>query len=188
MWPTFQQCLYINFFVLEGNKLFLTKVIYTKESSSKLSEPIPKVCVWRVDVAHWNIDSSSLAGIHGTVSFGSMYAQISIKAATKLTNSTPLSSYSINAHLHVHSITKLQVTSLVAAARKRSHHWWLFPWPQTIPWILKQLEEWHVFVSWDKLRETLQAAPTLLSYRGYSREVCKTRRASIPSWISCAKN
>lgn len=54
MWPTFQQYLYINFFVLEGNKLFLTKVIYTKESSSKLSEPIPKVCVWRVDVAHWN--------------------------------------------------------------------------------------------------------------------------------------
>ena len=154
MWPTFQQYLNINFFVLEGNKLFLTKVIYTKESSSKLSEPIPKVCVWRVVVAHWNIDSSSVAWIHGTVSFGSMYPQISIKAATKLTNSTPLSSYSINAHLHVHSITKLQVTSLVAAARKRSHHWWLFPWPQTIPWILKQLEEWYVFVSSDQLRET----------------------------------
>ena len=133
------------------------------------------------------IDSSSVACIQGTVSFASMHAQISIKAARKLTNSTSLSSYSINAHLHVYSITNLQVTSHVAAARKRSHHWWLFPWPQTIPWILKQLEEWHVFVSWDKLREALQAAPTLLSYRGYSREVCKTRRVSIPSWICVPK-
>ena len=34
-----------------------------------------------------------------------------------------------------------------------------FPWLQTI---LKQLEEWHVFVSCDQLEETLQAAPTLL--------------------------
>ena len=126
------------------------------------------------------IDSSSVACIQGTVSFASMHAQISIKAARKLTNSTSLSSYSINAHLHVYSITNLKVTSHVAAARKRSHHWWLFPWPQTIPWILKQLEEWHVFVSWDQLLwETLQAAPTLLSYRGYSWEVCKTAMYNV---------
>ena len=125
------------------------------------------------------IESSSVACIQGTVSFASMHAQISIKAARKLTNSTSLSSYSINAHLHVYSITNLQVTSHVAAARKRSHHWWLFPWPQTIPWILKQSEEWHVFVSWDQLWETLQAAPTLLSYRGYSWEVCKTAMYNV---------
>ena len=50
---------------------------------------------------------------------------------------------------------------------------------QTIPWILKQSEEWHVFVSWDQLRETLQAAPVLLSYRGYSWEVCKTAMYNV---------
>ena len=33
-----------------------------------------------------------------------------------------------------------------------------FPWPQTI---LKQLEEWHVFVSCDQSGETLRAASTL---------------------------
>ena len=53
MWPTFQQCLYINFFI-RRQQTFFTTVIYAKESSSELSEPIPKVCVWRVDVAHWN--------------------------------------------------------------------------------------------------------------------------------------
>lgn len=69
MWPTFQQIIMlVYYFWIRRQQTFFTTVIYTKESSPELSKPIPKVYVWMVDVAHWNIDSSSVACIHGTVS------------------------------------------------------------------------------------------------------------------------
>ena len=145
-----------------------------------------------VDVAHWNIDSSSVAWIHGTVSFGSMYAQISIKAATKLTNSTPPLPFLLQHQCSFACVLNNKTTSYKSCSSCSEEKSPLVTVSLTPNNTLNTKTIGGMtclcFLGPIKRDLTLQAASTLLSYRGYSREVCKTRRVSIPSWILCAKN
>ena len=57
------------YFCIRGQQTFFTTVIYTKESLPKLSEPISKVYVWMVDVAHWNNYRLIIGSLHTRNSF-----------------------------------------------------------------------------------------------------------------------